>query len=369
MNLLTKLRQNVFAVSIIVLTVILLVVFKYQQSQEKSKENFDFFSQFYSETIKPIFTSKTFDKKDVVNFAVNGNLLLDKGENKVLQLKSDLSGKEIISIKKDGAFNTADNYQNFVKGFDLDSKQKVEFDSILDNYSKILAQSIYKDDNDFFAVDPNIGKIKASLNKDLSNFIQNIKNESGSQNYVFSNLLKENQNKSTTNYFVFTSDTVLLRQYKNIDEMNKNLAINKKMLSLQNIDHFDGELTKLDEQDFSVYIDSNLINITLNGVSNMGNISNDKNFKKNDKGVSFSLKISDEEKDKPFINFSYSDGETDAEMEMNSNNVEGAVSNSLKMYSGKNLDEWIEFGIKMDSISKNIEKKKNAANKKTKGDF
>jgi len=369
MNLLTKLRQNIFATSIIVFTVILLVVFKYQQSQEKSKENVDFFSQFYSETIKPIFTSKIFEKKDVVNFAVNGNLLLDKDENKVLQLNSDLSGKEIISIKKDGVFNTTDNYQNFVKGFDLDNEQKVEFDSILDNYSKILSQSIYKDDNDFFAVDPNIGKIRAALNKDLSNFIKNIKTEGDSQNYVFSNLLRENKKKSTNNYFVFTSDTVLLRQYKNFDEMNKNLAINQRMLSLQNIDNLNDELPKLDEHDFSVYIDSNLINITLNGISNMGKISNDKNFKKNDKGVSFSFKISDEEKDKSIINFSYSDGETDAEMEMNSNNVEGAVSNSLKMYSGKNLDEWIEFGIKMDSISKNIEKKKNAANKKTKGDF
>ena len=365
MNLLTKLRQNIFATSIIVFTVILLVVFKYQQSQEKSNENVDFFSQFYSETIKPIFTSKTFDKKDVVNFAFSGNLLLDEDENKVLQLKSDLAGKEIISIKKDGVIHTEDNYQNFINGLNLNNEQKVEFDSILDNYSKILAQSIYKDENNFFAIDPNIGTVKAALNKDLSNFVKKGKNENISKSYAFRDLLKKNYKKSTNNYFVFTSDTVLLRQYKNIDEMNKNLAINQKMLEIEKVKYLNEKHLQLNEQDFSVYVDSNLINITLNGVSNMKSKSNDKN----DNGLSFSLKISDEEVGKPFINFSYSDGETDAKMEMNANNVEGAVSNSIKMYSGKNLDEWIEFGIKMDSISKNIEKKKNVANKKTKGDF
>jgi|GEM_PF-3456107 len=369
MNLLTKLRQNIFATSIIVFTVILLVVFKYQQSQEKSNENVDFFSQFYSETIKPIFTSKTFDKKDVVNFAFSGNLLLDKDENKVLQLKSDLAGKEIISVKKDGVINTEDNYQNFINGLNLNNEQKVEFDSILDNYSKILAQSIYKDENNFFAIDPNIGTVKAALNKDLSNFVKKGKNENISKSYAFRDLLKENYKKSTNNYFVFTSDTVLLRQYKNIDEMNKNLAINQKMLEIEKVKYLDEKHLQLKEQDFSVYVDSNLINITLNGISNIENLEKVQSFNKDNKGLSFSIKISDEEVGKPFINFSYSDGETDAEMEMNSNNVEGAVSNSLKMYSGKNLDEWIEFGIKMDSISKNIEKKKNASNKKTKGDF
>lgn len=360
MNLLIKLRKNIFTVSIAVLTLILLIVFRVQQSDEKNGTSSDVISEFFSSTVKPIFTSETFDKKQVLNFALEGDLVVDKNENKVLQLRNDLSGREVIGIKKVNLKNVDDNYDQVVEKLKLDSNRKNELDSILESYSDVLAQSVYKDENKAIAIDPQIGLVRVSLNKELSNFISKKKNQDYAINSTSVNLLNDKQNNQFRDYLVFTPDTVIHREYKNITKLNDKFKKNDKISTKYKIKMGDEKLTN--NKDFNVHIDSNLVNVTLDKFLNTDDFKNIQFFKKiidsTDNNLKLSFELSGDATDKILFKFSYADSANNKiRYEMNTDDIGSAVSNSIKIFSGKNLDEWIEYGIKMDSISRNVEEK------------
>lgn len=363
MNLPLKLRQNIFAVSIVILTLILLVIFKVQQSDEINLKNGDVIDQFYSETIKPIFTSESFDKKEVINFALKGDLVLDEKAKKVLQLRSDFNGKEVIGIKNEKLLSVNNNYDKVVNGLELSKKRKIELDSILENYSQILSQSIYKDENNSFAIDPNIGLVRLSLNKDLSNFVSKSKNHENMNLTVLNELLKGKQKNQSNDYLVFTPDTVFYSEYEKVEKINENITKNKKIIELKKLNLENEKASNLSKSNPNIYIDSNIVNITLDNLLNMDSFKElnffNKTIDSTNKNIKLSFEFSDDTTNNIFLKFSYLDSANNKiNYEMNSDDIGNAVSNSIKIFSGKNLNEWIEYGIKMDSISRKIEQTK-----------
>jgi len=363
MNLPLKLRQNIFAVSIVILTVILLVIFKVQQSDELNFKNGDVIDQFYSETIKPIFTSESFDKKEVINFALKGDLVLDEKAKKVLQLRSDFNGKEVVGIKNEKLLSVNNNYDKVVNGLELSEKRKIELDSILENYSQILSQSIYKDENNSFAIDPNIGLVRLSLNKDLSNFVSQSKNHENMNLTVLNELLKGKQKNQSNGYLVFTPDTVFYSEYEKVEKINENITKNKKIIELKKLNLENEKASNLSKSNPNIYIDSNIVNITLDNLLNIDSFKElnffNKTIDSTNKNIKLSFEFSDDTTNNIFLKFSYLDSANNKiNYEMNSDDIGNSVSNSMKIFSGKNLNEWIEYGIKMDSISRKIEQTK-----------
>jgi len=363
MNLPLKLRQNIFAVSIVILTVILLVIFKVQQSDELNFKNGDVIDQFYSETIKPIFTSESFDKKEVINFALKGDLVLDEKAKKVLQLRSDFNGKEVVGIKNEKLLSVNNNYDKVVNGLELSEKRKIELDSILENYSQILSQSIYKDENNSFAIDPNIGLVRLSLNKDLSNFVSQSKNHENMNLTVLNELLKGKQKNQSNGYLVFTHDTVFYSEYEKVEKINENITKNKKIIELKKLNLENEKASNLSKSNPNIYIDSNIVNITLDNLLNIDSFKElnffNKTIDSTNKNIKLSFEFSDDTTNNIFLKFSYLDSANNKiNYEMNSDDIGNSVSNSMKIFSGKNLNEWIEYGIKMDSISRKIEQTK-----------
>ena len=363
MNLPLKLRQNIFAVSIVILTLILLVIFKVQQSDEINFKNGDVIDQFYSETIKPIFTSESFDKKEVINFALKGDLVLDEKAKKVLQLRSDFNGKEVVGIKNEKLLSVNNNYDKVVNGLELSEKRKIELDSILENYSQILSQSIYKDENNSFAIDPNIGLVRLSLNKDLSNFVSQSKNHENMNLTVLNELLKGKQKNQSNGYLVFTPDTVFYSEYEKVEKINENITKNKKIIELKKLNLENEKASNLSKSNPNIYIDSNIVNITLDNLLNIDSFKElnffNKTIDSTNKNIKLSFEFSDDTTNNIFLKFSYLDSANNKiNYEMNSDDIGNSVSNSMKIFSGKNLNEWIEYGIKMDSISRKIEQTK-----------
>ena len=374
MKLPLKISQNIFAISIVILTLALLVIFKVQQSSEIKVKSGDVINQFYAETIKPIFTSDSFDKKEVINFALKGDLVLDEKAKKVLQLRSDFNGKEVIGIKKEKSLPTNKNYDKVVNGLELSVKRKIELDSILENYSQILSQSIYRDENNSFAIDPNIGLVRLSLNKDLSNFVSKGKNNVNKNLNILNSLLKIKQKKRSNDYLVFTPDTVFYSEYGKVEKINKNITKSKKIIELKKLNAENEKISNFGNSNANIYIDSNIVNITLDNLFDVNNFKELKYFTKTidstNKNVKLSFEFSDDTTDNIFLKFGYLDSANNKiNYEMNSDDIGNAVSNSIKIFSGKNLNEWIEYGIKMDSISRKIEHKNKALNETKKDGF
>jgi len=361
MNLPLKLRKNIFVGSIVILTIVLLIFFKIRQTDKSNNKNV--INQLFSENVRPIFTSENFNKKEIVSFALKGDLVLDKTKKKVLQLRSDSFGKKIIGIRNEDSIVVDNNYQNVIENFNLNYKQKNELDSILESYSKILSQLIYKDDNNLFAVNPNIGLVKASLNNALSNFISQKGNKKNTNFNKFDSLVKSKEKNGSNDYLIFSPDTVFYRQYEKVGKLNKYITESKKTIKPNKLNTLNFKTGNFKKKNSNIHIDSNFVNITIDNFLDENNFEDLKFYKKTidsskDK-VKLSFQLADDSLDNIFVKFTYTDStNNNIQYEINSDDFSNTVSNSIKIFSGKNLNEWIEYGIKMDSISRKIEQTK-----------
>jgi hypothetical protein len=360
MNLIDRLSKNIFPISIAILTLTLLFVFGIEQSNENSTDKLDVIDKFYSATLKPIFNSESIDKKDVLNFAVEGDLILDSVEKKVLQVSNDSTGREVIGIINIDYLKADDNYTKIIEKLNLEKKQRMELDSILESYLDALSKSIYKDENKVFAVDPQIALLRGSLNQDLSNFImkeKKIKSKIENRENYFNQLINERAREGTRDYIVFTPDTVFQREYEFIPNINSTSLNHEIMVIPRDIEKPDRKFSSFDENKLDFRIDTNFVNVTLDNLFDSEEFEDIHLFKTFIDSTSDDLKLSFEvlgdSTDNILLKFSYIDSANiKIRYEMNTNDIGNAVTNSIKLFSGKDLDEWIEYGIKMDSISR-----------------
>lgn len=366
MNLIDRLRKNIFPISIAILTLTLLFVFGIEQSNDNSSEKLDVIDKFYSATLKPIFDSESIDKKDVLNFAVEGDLLLDSAEKKVLQVSNDSTGREVIGILNIDSLRTDDNYTKIIEKLNLENNQKVELDSILESYLDALSKSIYKDENKVFAVDPQIALLRGSLNQDLSKFImkeKKLKSKMENRENYINQLINEKTQEGTRDYLVFTPDTVFQREYEFIPKNHSTSLNHEIMIIPEDIEKHDRNISSFDENRLDFRIDTNFVNVTLDNIFDSDEFEDIHLFKtfidSTSDDLKLSLEVLGDSTDNILLKFSYTDSANiKIRYEMNTNDIGNAVTNSIKLFSGKDLDEWIEYGIKMDSISRKAEKNK-----------
>ena len=351
-NIIDSIRRNVFSIAIVFLTVTLLIVFGIDQRNKVDKKKGDVVNEFYSSTLKPLFTSEVIEKKDVLNFALEGDLVLDKSKNKVLQLSKNSDGREVLGIKRFDKNEDPDSYTMVVEMLKLeDGKRKDELDSILLLYSEELSKSIYKDKNSVLAVDPEIGIIRKLLNRDLSNFVKDKSSIDNSLNLI----TKNRENKTVRDYLVFTSDTVYRRGYQHIVSTNPNTEPEELSSIVEN--KGETEFPSMDEgKDFDIQIDSNFMSVTFNDFLEMDEFENIHLFKtfidSTNKNINFSFEILEDTLDNVKLKLSYVDSANNKiRYEMSSDKIGEAIENSIKIFSGKDVEDWIEFGNKMDSIS------------------
>ena len=216
-NSTSKIKRNLPIVGLVILTVSLLICFGIEQFDNSSKTNEnDLLSDLYSNTLKPLFLEEKLTKEDVLNFALYNNLPVDKRENKILEVKNNSVGDEIIEIKKADIKKDTDNYSKFVNIMNLDKRQKNELDSLLEEFKKNITNTIFSDDEQTLAVDARIGLLHRVLRTEIFDFISRIKTKrSVEQLYAegtlesFNEAIEKERNKSVRSYIFFTPDTVI----------------------------------------------------------------------------------------------------------------------------------------------------------------
>ena len=363
MTFIEKIRENIFLFAIVILTITLLITFGVEQSNQKGQKKIDIVNDFYSATFKPMFVSNKINKQEVLNFAVDGNLVLDSNQNRMLKIQNDSLGNEILGIGDKETNNFFDYYSNIVEKLKLDKKRKLELDSILNTYANSLSNSIYTDENKIFAVDPQIGIVRNNLNRDLANFLRN-DNQISITNASNKNVSANISNPEKNDFYVFTPDTVVKRKSKLIELSNlNNIKDSEKLNGSFGID------LKGDNDIFKFQIDSNFVNVNLDNLLGQNEFEDIKFIKAyfNDdfNMLNMSLEVQSDSNDNVKFKLSYDDSTNNKfEYEVNTDNIDNAITNSVKVFSGKSIDEWIEYGIKMDSTKhKKNDVKTNAKSK------
>lgn len=353
-------RKNLPLILTVALTVFLLFLFGSEQfdNEEPSKRNFA--NEFYSATLKPLFSSSSIDKKDVLTFAVRGDLPLDEN-NRVLQVGTNSEGKETLEIIKNKEKITNDEYSLIVDKLKLTEEKKAELDAILKSYQDELSDLVYSGDDSLIIVDPKIGLLRNSINYDLSTFIRETKynlpdvaslgEKHGERLY---DAISINEKKMPRHYVVFTPDSVLREEFHFVDSKENHLELQSRIEFSETPRSFEN----IEDDGFRFEIDSNYARVTLDkNYSDNLNLDDLNLFNmvfdtaQNDLKLSFEILEDSLENIK--LKFSYQDSiHNKFRYEMNSDDIESAISNSLKLFSGKDIDEWIEYGIQMDSISR-----------------
>lgn len=361
-------RKNLPLILTVGLTIFLLFLFRSIQFDEEDSPNRNLADELYSATLKPLFSSSNIDKKDVLKFAVKGDLPLDEN-NKVLQVGTDTEGKETLEIIKNKENIPNDEYSFIVDKLKLDEDRKAEFDAILKSYQDDLSDLVYYGDDSLIVVDPKIGLLRNSINYDLSNFIKKTKyhvadlrplDEKGNPRLYDATSLPEMN--MPRHYIVFSPDSVVREEFHFVDSKENHLELQQRI----EISEAPRSIENIEDTGFRFEIDSNYARVTLdNNYSENINLDDLNLFNlvfdtaQND--LKLSLEIMEDSLENLKIKFHYSDSlHNNIRYEMNSDNIETAISNSLKLFSGKDINEWIEYGIQMDSISRAMDSLENA---------
>jgi hypothetical protein len=335
------------------LTILLLFLFGSEQFDNSNGKKSDIIDDLYSATLKPLFSPESINHKEMLTFAVKGDLPISHS-NEVLRIRKNMDGREILELKKNSKIDTNDYYSHVVSEFNFNDERKVELDSILESYKNELSNLVYYKGDSIIAVDPKIGLLRKSINQDIASLIVVRLDSSDKERIVKTRRLYSENNgvmiETPREYILFTPDSVELKEFRYPQMDRKELKVTTESLS------------KSDENlNVSIELDSNFARVVFVntdsedisiGENRLYNLVVDSS--KND--VKFSFEISGDSSDNISFKLSYIDSLNNrVKYEMNTDDLGRAFSNSMKMFSGKDLEEWIEYGINIDSISSKID--------------
>jgi len=251
-----KKRKYFEIIILIVLTVFLLIVFKESKKGLFSIEDkTSALMTKYTSGLMPLNERSELSKEDIVNFALYGNIPIDRKNEKVLIINSDSLGDNRFIITKMKINNKTNNYGALLSKLNLSSDQKSKIDTLLSVSQHKLYRSILLNENESFAINSNV----VQLQKDLSDkinlmLIENSrKNDLAVSKAVEDGIKVVNELKSARNFVFVNPDTVLnlvanpekLKKIKRIDQKkflnNLSFSIDSEKKKKMNLDFVLGE--------------------------------------------------------------------------------------------------------------------------------
>lgn len=361
-----KRKQLLLVGSLLLLTVMLMVFFKYNAPQfgEMVKKGHENLLDFYAQNLRPIFAAEGLTNKEVFNFAVSGSLPIDKDENKYFQVGTNPEGEAFYEIKNiSPAPLETDYYDSFISKHRLDEEQIASLDSILKSYQPDIFTSLLSDNDKAYAVNKGVNELLTALRLDLQNFAFNnlhmsSSNDSASENLLdsLSSLARELKSINREEFLLITPDTVL-NILSNIDPESMDFFVSDEY------DDFIFHFTPVTLND-SVHIfsnDSALIKLTLHSSS----VDSKESIAKY-----FSLKFSDSfdkslsiafEADTNTGSFGLSileeenDSLVSVNMKFDVNNLTRFIGASISAFADMDLDDSEDLEIKLDSLVRKFE--------------
>ncbi len=352
-------RVRTTVVGLILLTIGLMIIFKNNSSNLKDLP--DDLISFYAKNLKPLFYQTSITEEDIFNFALYQNIPIDKQNNKLLQIGLNDSEEVELNVKDALINGNTNNYNKFVRELDLSTIQKKSLDSILSSYKNDIYKTVLVNENNAVAVDPKIVVLREALVYDINNFIkqQDLRQHSEiltqktepNANKVFTKVKADINSGKDRNFIFFTPDTVLnLECYV----PSNNLTLNNKKNSnvkvrIENNDvKTEGKMYEI--KDDKIIIRGNNLNEIIAKVKlpvlkdvivlPPTNILPPKNKVKINKSTTVNIP-NPPENPGPSFTFNYDD-------------IGDLVEGSINIISDENAKNWVQFGLKTDSLGNRI---------------
>lgn len=388
-----NIRKFLPLISLIILSVLLMIFFKH------SKKDIDFLMMegkknlalFYSKNLKPLFVQSEISEEDIFNFALYNTLPIDKNNSKVLVINNDNDDNLIYEIKPEVFNSSTNNYERFAEYLDLDAKQKNQADSILRIYKEKVSLSVLTNDENTIVVNKKLGELQKALFAEILSFAQKTNSERTGRIFnIDSKFIQDAEMAKfiisakdyTPNEFVFiTPDTAFSTIWKS-DPVALKQEIEKfeKNRKEHNATDFNFDF-RFDENDNQTKIrkngktanalvhllkpDSNIlkVRIPVPPVPEFNNLQEEIRLKlekaaNSIKRISISHRSRNDSTEKIKISVPANEDEN-MNFEFNFNEISPLLNQSLEILSKGNIQDWEEFGTKMDSIaeefSKNLE--------------
>ena len=123
-----------------------------------------------SSNLKPLLFATSLTTDDMFDFAFNKEIPLNKENNQVIKLGTNLQGENYIEVKNADTSNAKMDYKNFVGSLNLRPEQIKEMDKILDKYSDKIASAVLVDDKNTVAINSQLWTYHNQLRKELVDY-------------------------------------------------------------------------------------------------------------------------------------------------------------------------------------------------------
>ncbi|HRQ52607.1 MAG TPA: hypothetical protein PL018_00005 [Ignavibacteriaceae bacterium] len=289
-----NLKKWIPITSLTIITLALMVVLKFNPNliDDLIKQQKTNLAGFYKENLQPLLYAADLTNEDIFNFAVYQELPLDNTNNQVLKLGNDVKGKEFFEIKKANTIANRNNLQKFVAALDFDPEESKKIDSIIGSYSDQISSLVLVNNKNAVAINPKIWNTRKLILADILAFAKNhassnlnkIIPEQAIQfdNHSIAKWVNEAKSLKDDQYIFCTSDSIFKEDFvfdmtefkKNMKEMTKEIAeLNNQKSALREY-HFkiDSTVNKQKknsnwEKQFEVFVDTNLIKVSVQNVA------------------------------------------------------------------------------------------------------
>ncbi|MCX7798376.1 MAG: hypothetical protein N2249_07115 [Melioribacter sp.] len=261
-------------VPIILLTIFLMIISHYnKENVNKLIQNSKNDIITYVENLVPLISSTQLDNEDIINFAFYEIIPIDKQTNKILIINNEPSNIQIHELENLPFNKETKNYKRLINYFELNNKEKVLLDSILNFYKKELSLSILSNNNSTIAINPKLLELQKVIQVDLIYYLMNVNGERvfkffGDKKQLLSGInLSEfisNFKSVPFNEYIFISSDTVFRKTFTIDTTKFNKKIKTARQEMQEkLDKIDIKISfekfKNNDSKYNFRIDSNFI--------------------------------------------------------------------------------------------------------------
>lgn len=371
----SRLRKWFPSIGFAILAVALMLFLKFNPTiiNDVLKDQENNISNFYAANLQPLLSAAGFTEEDIFNFAFSNELPLDSEKQKFLQLSSDKNGNS-FEIKT-SSISSKNTFEKFIKVMDLNEKQKLQMDSILDSYKDDLQKQVLVNNNNTIAINPNIWNYHKAIFIDIMKFAKNVNkkrfNDIAPVDYAYysgpaaEKVMNQIKSDSGNEYIFITPDSVFKTRIEfdknkfktDYEEMQKDLSenleeLNENLKEIQVKVNLDSNLAKLQKkihknQSIKIYTDSDNFKIEIPPIpdipmSDFEDISSDiEEALKHIHSFSFSIPEFD---GKNSFNFKFKDGDSSHSFNFTIPNVDSLIQyNSFDdtvLINGKKFHIW-----------------------------